>query len=281
MALRDQPYFPLYVDDFMTDERLNLCSAEATGVYIRLMCLMHKMDEYGVVSLSKLDKVSSDQIQNFTTLLSKQMPYENDVIFRSILELFERKVIQIKGDKLIQKRMVKDGETSKKRAIAGAKGGKQKSSKTLANNKANDEQNTVNVVVVVNEDENIDLSSSNDETTDARTKSISQVMTLFMDNIVVKPSSEIVDMLVSYTDDMGADVVCKAINIAIGENLRKWSYIRGILQNWSSQKVKSLADVDRLEAQRSATKAQTGSKTQDSGNIFADMYRERKGNDNR
>ena len=42
MALREQPYLPLYVQDFLTDEKLNECSAESTGVYIRLMCIMDK-----------------------------------------------------------------------------------------------------------------------------------------------------------------------------------------------------------------------------------------------
>ena len=39
MALRDQPYLPLYVLDFLVDEKLAYCSAESTGVYIRLMCM--------------------------------------------------------------------------------------------------------------------------------------------------------------------------------------------------------------------------------------------------
>lgn len=40
MALRDQPYLPLYVLDFLVDEKLAYCSAESTGVYIRLMCIL-------------------------------------------------------------------------------------------------------------------------------------------------------------------------------------------------------------------------------------------------
>lgn len=162
MALRDQPYLPLYVDDFMSDEKLNLCSAEATGVYIRLMCLMHKMDEYGVITLTKLDKVCDDQIRNFAVLLSKQMPYEIDLIYRSICELFERKVIQIKGDKLMQKRMVKDAEMSKKRAIAGSKGGKQKSSKSSSKVSGESQANSVNEIV--NENIYKDLSTGKEET---------------------------------------------------------------------------------------------------------------------
>ncbi len=51
MALRNQPYFPLYVQDFLTDEKLAECSAESTGVYIRLMCILHKSEEYGCILL--------------------------------------------------------------------------------------------------------------------------------------------------------------------------------------------------------------------------------------
>lgn len=148
MALRNQPYLPLYVDDFLSDEKLSLCSAESTGVYIRLMCLMHKSDDYGVISLSKLDKATDNQIDNFAVLLSKQMPYETSIISPAISELIERKVIQIKGDKLLQKRMVSDGELSRKRAVAGSNGGKQKLSKTSSKSQAN----SVNGNGIVNED---------------------------------------------------------------------------------------------------------------------------------
>ena len=67
MALKDQPYLPLYVDDFLSDEKLSLCSAESTGVYIRLMCLMHKSDEYGAVLLKQKFK------QNESKIISKSL----------------------------------------------------------------------------------------------------------------------------------------------------------------------------------------------------------------
>ena len=59
MALRDQPYLPLYVQDFLTDEKLIECSASATGVYIRVMCIMHKSDPYGMILLKQKDKQTS------------------------------------------------------------------------------------------------------------------------------------------------------------------------------------------------------------------------------
>ncbi len=124
MALRDQPYLPLYVMDFIADEKLANCSAESTGVYIRLMCVMHKMDDYGAVSLKAKEKQNPSNITNFAIKLMRQMPYPQDVIERSLVELIDEGVIILEGDRLYQKRMVRDGELSKKRAEAGSKGGK-------------------------------------------------------------------------------------------------------------------------------------------------------------
>lgn len=132
MALRDQPYIPLYVQDFMTDEKLSECSAESTGVYIRVMCIMHKSQEYGTVSLKQKDKQNSSNIKNFAIKLHRLMPYSVDVIERSLTELVDEEVLTIEGDVLMQRRMVKDGKLSQIRANAGSKGGKATRGKTVA-----------------------------------------------------------------------------------------------------------------------------------------------------
>jgi len=124
MALRGQPYFPLYVQDFMTDEKLNECSAESAGVYIRIMCVMHKSERYGTILLKQKDKQNESKIKNFACKLFKQMPYQVDVIERALQELVEEEVLTIDGDVLLQKRMVKDGILSDTRALSGSKGGK-------------------------------------------------------------------------------------------------------------------------------------------------------------
>ena len=124
MALRDQPYLPLYVQDFLTDEKLIECSAQSTGVYIRLICIMHKSEEYGTILLKQKDKHLLKPIKNFSLKLDRQMPYSKDVIENSLTELLEENVISIDGDKIVQKRMVKDNVVSNKRAEAGRKGGK-------------------------------------------------------------------------------------------------------------------------------------------------------------
>ena len=132
MALRDQPYIPLYVQDFMTDEKLSECSAESTGVYIRVMCIMHKSREYGTVLLKQKDKQNSSNIKNFAVKLHRLMPYSIDVIERSLAELVDEEVLTIEGDVLMQRRMVKDGKLSQIRANAGSKGGKTTQGKTVA-----------------------------------------------------------------------------------------------------------------------------------------------------
>lgn len=137
MSLRNQPYLPLYVQDFLTDEKLIECSAESTGVYIRLMCIMHKSEEYGAILLKQKDKQSEQQVKNFSLKLAKQLPYEIAIIEKSLIELIEENVIEIQGDKLIQKRMIRDNNISEKRAVSGSIGGKKTTEKNNKFAKAN------------------------------------------------------------------------------------------------------------------------------------------------
>jgi len=158
MALRDQPYLPLYVQDFLTDEKLMECSALATGIYIRLLCIMHKSDEYGVILLRQKDKQSECQRKNFALKLVKYMPYDFGIISVGLEELINEEILKIDGDKLIQKRMVRDNEISIIRAKSGSKGGFAKSkniAKDIAKSEANNENENENEIKDkdINEDE--------------------------------------------------------------------------------------------------------------------------------
>lgn len=124
----------------MTDEKLSECSAESTGVYIRIMCLMHKSEEYGKILLKQKFKQNSSTCLNFACKLAYHLPYSVGVIESALVELTENGVLSIEGDELIQKRMVRDFYLSNTRAEAGKKGGKKtgfclskKRSKTQAN----------------------------------------------------------------------------------------------------------------------------------------------------
>ncbi len=147
MALRDQPYLPLYIQDFMTDEKLIECSSSATGVYIRLMCIMHKSKEYGTILLKQKYKQSDKQSENFAYQLHRQMPYSINEIKSGLNELVSEEVLNIEGDKMIQSRMVKDNDISLKRSEAGKKGGESTQfakAKTEASTPANPEDESDN-----------------------------------------------------------------------------------------------------------------------------------------
>lgn len=115
-SLRTSPYFPLEVDAFVSDEKLNECSASANGVYIRILCLMHKSEDYGRIHL-KTQGTSAIAEQ-----LSRHLPYEISVIAKGIDELLEAGVLYIENGCLCQKRMIKDGQISEKRSRCGKLG---------------------------------------------------------------------------------------------------------------------------------------------------------------
>jgi uncharacterized protein YdaU (DUF1376 family) len=155
MALRDQPYLPLYIQDFMTDEKLLECSASATGVYIRIMCIMHKSSPYGTFLLKQKDKKTNKQILNFANKLAKSLPYKVDVILDGLTELLEEDCLQIDGDTLIQKRMFSDGELSLIRSKSGKLGSeikeKNKGNFAIAKVQANSEIEYINEIDIDNE----------------------------------------------------------------------------------------------------------------------------------
>lgn len=123
MALRDQPYLPLFVQDLLTDEKLIECSASAHGVYFRLMCILHKQETYGLLCLKQKYKQNESKVICFALLLCRQMPFRAEAIQDALEELIEEKVIYIDGDNLIQKRMLHDGKISVMRTAVGKKGG--------------------------------------------------------------------------------------------------------------------------------------------------------------
>lgn len=163
MARRNQPYLPLYVQDFLTDEKLAECSAQATGVYIRIMCLMHKSETYGKILLKQKHKQTDKQIKNFALMLAKHLPYTVEVIFDSITELVEERVLTVEEDYLVQKRMVNDNELSIKRSISGRKGGKKTLSKSQNFAQAKLQANTENEIENENENNNVSIKEDSKE----------------------------------------------------------------------------------------------------------------------
>ncbi len=147
MSRREQPYIPLYAQDFLTDEKLRECSAASVGVYIMLMCVMHKQEEYGTILLRGKDRQNEDVIRDFAIKLAKHLPFGVEVIGDALRELLDEDVIQLDGNRILQKRMVRDADVSEKRSAAGRKGSastntKFAAAKSAANTPANDPAKT-------------------------------------------------------------------------------------------------------------------------------------------
>jgi len=123
MALTDQPYLPLFVDDWMNNSKLKMCSPGAHGLMISIMCLMHKSEEYGVILLRQKYQQNTQQDKNFAAQIAKLSSFDLPDTEKYFAELIDEKVLKIEGEKLVCRRMVNDANTSKKRALSGRKGG--------------------------------------------------------------------------------------------------------------------------------------------------------------
>lgn len=163
MALTDQPYLPLYVDDWANNNKLKLCSPGAHGLLISIMCILHKEPQYGSLLLKQRFKQTDNQKRNFALQVAKLSAFDFAEIEPFFYELLDEGIIEIEEDYLINGRMVRDGRISLARSKAGSTGGKATQEKYINPSKfakAKAAATTVNGIVNENEDENEDISLS-------------------------------------------------------------------------------------------------------------------------
>jgi hypothetical protein len=134
MALSDQPYLPLYVDDWMNNNKLKACSAQARGVMIAVMCLMHKAPVYGRLELFQGFAIAKrvansetcyDFVMSFAKMIARFASMTEQETSNGLRELLDVGSLVIEDGVLICKRMERDGKTSKSRSMAGKRGGEQ------------------------------------------------------------------------------------------------------------------------------------------------------------
>ncbi len=133
--------------------------------------------------------------------------------------------------------------------------------------------------------DNRDTINDNRERDSARTREaadpgLAKVMTLYMDRVQAMPSPSCIEPLKGYTAELSADVVCHAIERALDDNKRSWSYIQGILRRYSAEGLTSLEAVQASEAEFERAKergAQAVSKPTAQRKSFSELIAERTG----
>lgn len=248
MALREQPYLPLYVQDFLTDEKLAECSAESTGVYIRLMCILHKNEEYGCILLKQKDKQNESNIANFALKLAKQMPYDVPTIERSLMELIEEKVLILEEDLLFQKRMRNDGIISDKRSKAGKKGANKKIASDFAKAKmqANTQTNAIAKLQANSENEvDIDINNNLEDiegVIGGEEETFKDLYTLLEEGFGKTLNSIEYEEISTWEDN---EVTRYAIKQAVLNGASGINYINTILDTYKKKKITTLEQAER------------------------------------
>lgn len=140
------PYFPFYPDDWLSDEKLRACTSAARGLWIDLLCLMHKNDRRGHLEIVG-QPASHAQIARMTGRTPDEVASQlQELINAGVPSALDHGI-------LFSRRMVRDEGIRQVRSRAGSEGGKAKAaksgktsgehaSKTLANDVANSWQNS-------------------------------------------------------------------------------------------------------------------------------------------
>lgn len=261
MALRNQPYLPLYVNDFLTDEKLIRCSASTNGVYIRLMCQMHKSEEYGIFLIKDKDKISDDVIDDFARVFSQFSPYDSNTVRDAFQELLDEDVIYIYRNKLCQKRMIKDNEISEKRAISGKKGAteKWKNNKDIHNKFAT--EFAIAKPIANTEYDNEDI-NNNINTNNNLLINKEYIIDYYINNINNNITGIEYEKLEPYIESFenNLDMIKYAIDICIINKAYHINYLCKILESYIKNNFKTIEDIKGKELKFKEQKEETKEK---------------------
>jgi hypothetical protein len=83
---------------------------------------MHKSEKYGTFAIKDKDRISDEISDDFARVFTLFCPFDFETVRSAFRELLDEGVVEIYRNEMRQKRMVKDGELSEKRAVAGNSG---------------------------------------------------------------------------------------------------------------------------------------------------------------
>ncbi|MBR6688771.1 MAG: DnaD domain protein [Clostridia bacterium] len=118
--------------------------------------------------------------------------------------------------------------------------GKQKKSKTEANDKQKVSKTGTNVNDNVNVNGNVNVNvNANDNVGDSCVDGLQKIIDFYQNNIgLITPYA--VDVFADYAKEMPYDVIIYAMQRAVEANIRTIKYIKGTLNNWQNAGVKTL-----------------------------------------
>lgn len=106
-----QPWFKFYTRDWMSDEALNSCSLAAQGAWMRMLCLMHRAEPYGHLTIN--GKRPADE------KLAPALGVPVELLRGLLVELREAGVSSVSnGGVIYSRRMVREAAISEKRTKA-------------------------------------------------------------------------------------------------------------------------------------------------------------------
>ena len=194
------------------------------------MCVLHKSNPYGTILLKQKDKQKDSKFLNFAYKFAKMLPIPVNDLTSAIEELVEENVLQLNGDKLIQKRMVQDNELSIIRANAGSKGGKNTQKFAKAKVKANAENE--------NEDETEDKNGDLGEVKNENIKLLKGE--IYLESICMKKSTDMETVLGILNEFIIDQDLCDGLNRPIED-------IKSHFINTLNQKLKDRPKMKSLE----------------------------------
>lgn len=110
------PWMKFHPQDWRADERLRMCSLSARGLWLEMMCIMHRSEKYGFLLIA--GKAPTD------TQLAFQVGTTPEQVSQLLAELAAAEVYSATSSGVIySRRMVRDEKKSKINAKNGKKGG--------------------------------------------------------------------------------------------------------------------------------------------------------------
>ena len=100
---------------------------------------------------------------------------------------------------------------------------------------------------------------------------LARIMNFYFDKINATPSSTCIDLLKSYAESLGADVVIHACEIALDEKKISWSYIHSILQRYERAGLRTLDAILQEEAEYARRKQEAQPKKERRITTFMDV----------